>query len=392
MEFRTEEEILEEMLSKGQERNLLSMDENIIDKILEGENTENQYVLDLSTHAYTSSSLEDKAEEIYLGCSVDTATGEQLDRIGEKFGVFRSPATASIVDVDVSMITTSENPYYLPMGTKLELDPVTSSNTIVTYTLMDDYTIPAGVESMTVKARSDDLGSTTQLPAYSVIGLEGIADVTATNYVQSSGGRDIEEDDDYRQRIKNWSAKTVRGSRAQLEDYLLHLDNLKDYRLLPLWDGVGTLKIICDCLPSELETIREGVQENCMLFTDDPCVCVLVEEQQLESISLTCWLGSYAPNGMTLDELSQLITGQVRVFVEGGTSRSGSTVKGIGIGGEFDPSRLIAFLHNEIPEVNNIKSNLVDVIQVEELCRFHISNVEVTYEWSENILTTSQTT
>lgn len=383
MEFRTEEEILEEALDHAQQRNLISMDEDMVDRILEGYNTENQYVLDMSTHSYVLEPLEDKAKQIYENINLDTASGEALDRLGNLLGVFRSPSTTSIVEVDVELITTMESNFSIPEGTKLVLDEVASNSTIVSYSVIDDYVIPQGSTNVFVRAESDTLGQTSKLPAYAVIGLEGLADVKATNYTASTGGRDIEEDDDYRQRIKAWASKTVRGSKACLDDYLLHLDLLSDYRLIPQWDGVGSLKIVCDCLAADLPSIEEGVQENCMLYTDDPVVCVPVEEQQIENMDFTIWIRGGVPMNRTLDELSQIISGQVRVYVEGGTSRTGVTMKGLGIGGELDPSKLISFLHSEVPEVDNIRSNIQDVVLVDEMKKLKLQDIGVQFEWKD---------
>lgn len=381
MEFKTEQEILTEMVIYAQENGLLNDDEDIITAIQEGRKTENQYILDLSTHAYVLSRLTENLQEFYRDIDINTAVGLGLDKIGELLNVYRYTAQPSVVECVVSTIAANNNTNIkIPVGTELTFTDFVNSN--IVYTTTQEYTIPSGVTSITIQAQSNDLGSTTRISSNSVTGLKGFSNLTAANYQQSTKGRDIEEDDAYRERIKNWYLKNIVGTKQCLDDFLNQREGITDYRLIPQWDGVGTLKIVLDCLDSELTTIQADIQENCMLYTDDPVVCVLPTSQKIDTFDIVAYLPKAVPDNMTLAELTDLITGQARIYLEGGVSRSERVIKGLSIGEELDPSQLISFLLSEIPEVNNIRSSQQKVITcTDNTNKLSITNITVEYEY-----------
>lgn len=128
---------------------------------------------------------------------------------------------------------------------------------------------------------------------------------------------------------------------------------MDSYNIIPRYDGVGTVRVVCDCLPSLLETIRDGVQRNCMLETDYPVDVALPESETIESITLDIVLNNEITT-LTVSEIKELLVTQTQTFVSGGFNRRGQTRQGMSIGEDFVASKLVAYLLGQVPEVLGI--------------------------------------
>ena len=351
MQFRTENEILKEMLQYAKDKGLQLTDTDI-EEIIKGNLTANQYVIDFATHSFIISQLENNQETIYNNQDINTATGEAIDNYGRLLNVARSMSQPSRVDVRFELSSASEEDITIPSGTKLILVDLWELRG-VTYRTTSDITINAGVTSMEAVAENENYGYTQKLPADAVIGVEGFPLITASNENPSTSGNNIEEDDDYRERVKTWILNLEKGTRASFDNYLSNVSGLDSYNIIPRYDGVGTVKVICDCLPSLLEDIREGIQRNCMLETDYPVAVAIPESETIPSITLDIVLN---PNPVTLttSEIKELLVNQTITFVEGGYTRRGQTRQGMSIGEDFVASTLVAYLLGQIPEVLGI--------------------------------------
>lgn len=376
MQYRSELEILLEMVEDAENRGLITTSEDLIGNLKEGKSTENQYVLDLATHGRVLSQLEDAVNEVLLDTDVMTATGEALDRLGRLVGVTRFSAEAPCVDVTVGVSLNADNEIVIPAGTACVIAPGVTDDWYGSYVTSEECVIHQDTTSASVRCVCTERGVHRPLPANAIVGLDGF-DLSVSSSAGTSG-RNIEGDEDYRLRVMQWSAKYLVGTRACIEDYLSHYSGLDSWCLVPRYDGVGTLKIVCDTLESELQNIADGVTENCMLVTDYPAVCVLPQDETLASLELECHKTSGMGSNMTDDELTQLITAQVFAFVDGGLNRAGVEQAGLSIGADFNPSQLISYLLSNVPEIDNIILDENDVISVADTHRFKIEDVEVT--------------
>ena len=362
------------MIEKGESNGLLVASEETIAQVKNGEATSNQYVRDLATHAYPLSQLWKICNEIYENINVSTATGEALDTLGQFLDVVRVPSSPAYVDFTVSVSAASLTDIVIPAGTRLLIEEVVP---VGDYFTMESITLPAGVTSVTGRAESIDHSYGFIIPAGGVTGLEGFPELSVTNTGDGTHGRNIEEDDDYRQRVMNWVPIHELGTRACLTDFLDHYEGLDSYRLIPMYDGVGTLMIVCDTLEGLLDTIRDDVYRECMVVTDFPPVCVLPEETTLASLTLSITLGSGGSGNLTEEEFVQLVSQQVRVFVEGGVRRNGGNVTGLGIGDDFVPSQLIKYLFSVFPELENVVPSSLEIVTVVDNSKFVLESLEV---------------
>ena len=351
MKFKTEKEILLEMIAKAQEQHLISEADDIIERVGNDELTENQYVLDLATHAYILSDFMNRLEEIYTGVDIATARGEQLDRLGNLVNVERLPGLPAVIELQLSLPVSQSSDITIPAGTEVVIDQL-QVDPYITYRTDEQVTISSGTTSASVTCSSDYHSLQRRVPEGCVQGLVGFPTVIVTNQYEGTQGRTIEDDDNYRQRILLWNVKNQIGTKAAFDAYLGSYKGLDDYKLIPRPEGVGTLTVICDCNDNMLIPLQEDIQENCMLYTDDPVDCVGYTPICLDvTVNATV---TREPIQHTVNELIELIQREVEVFIDGGDTRTGAVVHGLHIGEEFVSSQLMMQLHNTFPELTSI--------------------------------------
>ena len=375
MNFRSEKEIFQEVVKDGKEKGFINLSDEDITLIAEGENTENQYILDLSTHAYLDSQLEGNQEEIYTNMDLNTAYGEGLDRIGRFFGMARAMPQYAQVYANIEMEVNEEETITIPSGTAVLIDPsiLPSGDEYIT---TEDFEVTQGTLIGNVLCQNTRIGFTKPLSEGAITGFEGYPTVQVTNNQKGTTGRDLESDDAFRQRIQGWPLMAERGSKEKIDDYMLKKEGVSSYKLIPLWNGPGTLKIVVDCLPELLGTIQQEVHETCMNYTDDLPNVELPGQEVLELLSFQINLAEM-PVAMTQEELKQLIGNHVYCYIRGGATRNNVVLPGLGIGSDFVPSQLLTSLVNTFPEILNITCNITEIVEVEENHRLDLEDVLV---------------
>ena len=377
MESRSEQDILIELVNVAQERGLNISKDDIIEELETGSLTHNQYVLFLSLYAYLGSQFEGLIKENGDNIDLDTATGEGLDNLGKLLGIERIVAKPAILDLLVELPIASQENITIPIGTRVLFEEIYVNNR--EFIIEQEYTINAGVTSVTIQAQSIDHVYQEKVPENVVTGLEGFNDFIVSNPSPSTHGSNIEEDGAFRKRIRNAFKIHKTGTRPCIEDYLSNLQYLDDYRLIPCYNGVGTLKIICDTEESMLPMISEGVHDNCMNETDIPPLCELPSNTVMNSLTLTIHRADTI-SSLSNTELSQILTQQTRVFVEGGLKRDNSAHSGLGIAENFSPSELITFLMEQFMEIDNIRVSQQTIFPVETNKKLKINEITVVFE------------
>lgn len=372
MKFRTEKEILISMIAYAQEGNLISTDNDLLTRIENGEQTENQYVLLLSAIAHMGGDIESLAEEIYQGTNINNATGEQLDTIGKIFHVPRILAQSPLVEIVCTSPTSVDEDIVIPAGTGLIVKEIYQS--YGEYVTMEEARIEQGTDSVRIICEGD--GSYMEgLPISSVTGIKGFDTISATNPERGTNGCTIEEDDKYRERIRSWPSLNLRGTRDCIESYLDEYEGVNAYKLVPHYDGGGTLKIVVDALPSVIEVLGDNLYNDCMLLSDYPPLVIPPVDKVVSDFSLDVVLKDVV--SYTADELVQIINSMVNVYMKGGITRTGARIRGLGIGESLSPSLLSKFLLEEIPEIANILFSTYHIIHCPEDSRLVLENIEV---------------
>ena len=179
MIFRSENEIIQEYLAYAQDSGLLTLSEDILAQVENMKYTENQYVLDISTHGYISSDMERKIEEIYNNVDINTATGEGLDIIGRNRNVIRAPSQAATVNLRIIDDIGTDSDVHIPAGTIVEID-----QTVIPgedeYVTAEDCTLHANTLETQVQAINTRQCFTKPVPEGTVLGLVGFDTLRVT--------------------------------------------------------------------------------------------------------------------------------------------------------------------------------------------------------------------
>ena len=133
-------------------------------------------------------------------------------------------------------------------------------------------------------------------------------------------------------------------------------DGLDSYKLVPNWNGDGTIKCVLDPgtdyqlnkAYSELQsTVTQATED---IFMSAPVVKLIdiyatvnVDIDQLNPFS-----------NVEKSEIQARIISAIKVFIDGGYASDGSWYPGLILGEDFIPHKLAVFLDDEIPELKNI--------------------------------------
>lgn len=340
-----------EMMQDAYQYKLVSTDERFLDYIQNRQDIENNYCLFLSVYAFEHDKIYEDMTKIYISNDLDKATGKDLDIIGTKFGIPRPSARKSSVKLLFTLEgnTPLDRDFIIPQGT------IVSTNSGENYYTVEQATIIMGRTSIEVTAYSSLSGYNSRVDRRTLVNcsLDG---VNVINQKGSSGGRGSYNDEEYRRLIRNWTYSHIKGTKEAYELFFSYYDGVDDYRLVPLWDGAGTLKIIVD--PDDdwiLNDIQKRLLENVQLFDDD----VLVTGALHRKIDIDLVINVDIDNAQyySLDErdlIAQRVANALQIFVDGGYRRDGRYYKGMGIGDDFVPFQAGVFISSEVPEIRSV--------------------------------------
>ena len=179
---------------------------------------------------------------------------------------------------------------------------------------------------------------------------------TVNNESPSSGGSEEYNDDEYRYLLMNWTKIKLKGSLEAFEYYFASFDGIDSYKLVPNWDGTGTIKCVLDPgTDYQLLNAYTDLQDNITQATEDIFM----------SAPVTKLIDIYATVNVDIDQINPYsdiekkdiqarIISAIKVFIDGGYASDGSWYPGLLLGEDFIPHKLGVFLDDEIPELKNI--------------------------------------
>nr|WP_275298964.1 baseplate J/gp47 family protein [Clostridium sp. YIM B02500] len=165
----------------------------------------------------------------------DTAEGKDLDKVVNKFGVYRKETTQSGGQVKIIGIP----------GSNINKGESVSSDSIP-FVFTDTLTVPAnGIAYVNVKCTK--YGSIGNIPIgaikYLPKTLAGLQ--TVTNLQAFSNGYDEEDDESLRNRYYAKIQNPVTTANAnQFKNWALEVTGVGDAKVIPLWNGAGTVKVL----------------------------------------------------------------------------------------------------------------------------------------------------
>lgn len=354
------EEIFKKSITDAQEYELLSESDNFLEKINNLEDIENFNVLTLAVHSFIDAKLYEDAEIIDNNRDLDKASSEGLDSLGKLFGIIRPEAKRSTAGLVFSLPRSIDDDVIIPEGT------LVSTSDGIYYATYEEKMIPQGSTSVNVVAYSVETGYDTLVGSNRLtkildnINSYGVA-LTVNNPSNTVGGANAMSDNVYRELIRNWTKVLTRGTEECYEEFFANYEGIDGYRLIPHWNGAGTLKIVIDT-PREIlhEIILDLVEQlssHVNQFNDDDVVIVPTEIKVVNNINLHVNVDIDRVIDYSLPEKEDIqlrIKNSVKTYINGGTCVNGDYYKGLEIGEDFIPHKCAVFLDKEIPEIKNI--------------------------------------
>lgn len=198
--------------------------------------TEGSFIYDIeSPLAIELESLSTKTDTVLNYGFVDTATGEYLDKKVSEHGIIRKAATKSIGTVTITGVA----------GSAIVSGELVASDN-VNFIFTKDYVVPEP-GTIDVEVICEIPGTIGNVPVGAIKTfpktLEGLQTVTNANVF--ANGYDEEADDDLRARFyTKVQTPVTSGNKYHYKNWALEVTGVGDAKILPLWNGNGTVKII----------------------------------------------------------------------------------------------------------------------------------------------------
>lgn len=375
---KTYEEIFESMLNDSLENGLISHAEDFQDFIANRQDISNYYVMDKSVIAQMFSTFYEDMTRVYESAKVEYAEGTDLDDIGKIVGIERPEATSAEVDVTFTLDGTASEDITIPSGV------IVSTDTGIEYTTLDSIYIAENDNTDTVRCRCNTPGVAGKIASETIVNVDSdlTYDFTVINESDSSGGSEAYNDDEYRYLLLNWVKIRLKGSNEAYEYYFANLDGIDSYRLVPNWDGEGTMKVVVDPgTESQLNSIYDDLQNKVSQNTEDITMFApnykYIDIYAIVNVDID-QINPYS--NVEKEKIQSRIISAIKCFIDGGSLASGDYYQGLILGEDFIPHKLAVFLDNEIPELKNISfSYPTDYVPIldDELGVSHTLTVEM---------------
>lgn len=171
-------------------------------------------------------------EQIYKASFADTSWGEYLTMRAAEFGVIRRPATKATGKVTVT------GSGILPSGTLFTTAEGTKFRTLAE--LKVEKTADVSVEAVDAGADGNVKANTITTIPMSIPGFSKVVNTEAT-----TGGYDEESDAELLKRyLERVRLPATSGNKYQYYEWAKSVSGVGDVRVLPLWNGNGTVKVL----------------------------------------------------------------------------------------------------------------------------------------------------
>jgi uncharacterized phage protein gp47/JayE len=231
---------------------------------------------------------------------VDTTYGKFLDSKVLEVGIIRDPekkATGTLKFMGASGTV-------IPKGTEAYTDSG------VSFVTTEPGTIVGG--EVIVNIVAVNAGVIGNVAMNSIINTV-IEDVTCTNIAATAGGEDIETDESLLKKfIKQVTTPSTSGNIYDYYDWALEVVGIGDARVIPIWNGNGTVKVVVIGDDKKAVTPSKVVEVKDYIETKRPVgVNLTVESAVNKSININVKLSL---NGKTPAEITPILTEKVEEY------------------------------------------------------------------------------
>jgi uncharacterized phage protein gp47/JayE len=206
--------------------------------------------------------LEERLAKVQESLRLKDAEGQALDYKGEELGVGRKEKSRSDGLVTFESDSAVSKDYSIPKGTIVQ----TSSSDPIEFQTIEAVSLKSGETSVTSGIEARVAGSHGNVAAGSITqsktSISGIDSIE--NYNRTSGGRDREEDDNYRNRIQNSVGTIQVSSLRKIYEDLNALDVVQQVRPIDnsadvANDGLNAheVEIVVDAEPGHTDEIAQ---------------------------------------------------------------------------------------------------------------------------------------
>ena len=350
-------EIFEKVLNYSLENGLISHAEEFPSFIADKKDISNYYVMDKAVIADIVAMVYEDLTAVHNSIDVDLAEGEDLDNLGTIRGVARPLATYAMAEITFTINQ------ILDEDVSIDGEIIVSTEKGIQYRTLEEIYIPVGENSATVQAIALEPGTESKVIENTLTNIETEIDVegniTCTNKKGSSGGTEDYTDDQYRELLKDWIKIHLKGSDEAYEYYFASFEGLDSYRIVPNWDGTGTVKVILDPgTDYQLNEAYEDLQNIVSQATEDITMFSPIEKKIDIYAIINVDIDQINPYSLgEKEQIKSKILAAIKTFIDGGYTNDGMYYIGLELGEDFIPHKLAVFLDEEIPELKNITFN-----------------------------------
>lgn len=350
------DEIFQAVLEDSVEMGLISKADNFLSLIGNRQDISNYYIIDKSAISKMFEIFYERATLIYNSNNLALATGVDLDNFGDEKGIPRPEATHASVEV---IFTYDEGERVGDIS--LEEGIIVSTESGIQYETVEPLYISSENTSATVQCLSIEAGSNVRVIENTLTTIVSNLPYRflVTNEKASSGGTDEYNDEEYRELLYKWREILIKGSNEAYEEYFANFDGIDGYKLVPNWNGTGTMKVILDpgtpyilnSAYNDLQNIVSQANEDITMFAPtnkyiDIYAVVNIDIDQINPYS-----------ELEKEDIKSKIESAIKVFIDGGYRNDETWNTGLNIGEDFIPHKLAVFLDEEIPELKSIQFN-----------------------------------
>lgn len=216
----------------------------IVEVLAENEDTMNYYI-----------------ELIYRLMNINNCTGEDIDRLAKIFGMVRETARAA---VGTLTLFTGDEPakhdVEIPSGFIVSTKPNKNGEVTEFYIDGESIVLRAGESSIDVTIVCTEPGQI-YIPAGAICSLsrslEGIHSISNRNAI--NGGKDIESDEDFIERIHNIRETLGKCTNESLESAVSQVLGVSNVKVIDMYNGVATtgIMVTTDTTPPPLSVVKD---------------------------------------------------------------------------------------------------------------------------------------
>lgn len=203
-------------------------------------------------------------EYVYRCMNIDNCYGDDLDRSVTILGLVRETSKAAVGEITLfTGDSPAEYDIEIPYGTIVSTRPNRDGEVTEFYISDADRVLKAGESSIKVAVTCTEPGLV-YIPAGAIDilsqSLQGINSIVNENII--SGGRDVETDEEFRERIKNIRETLGKCTDEAIEAAVNQVSGVTSVNVIDRYNGVGTTGIIVvtDTVPPP-DSVKHNIED-----------------------------------------------------------------------------------------------------------------------------------